>query len=323
MNAKKHIALAADGAFSVPLALSLYSLQCAVAHCEDYCIHLLDGGIERALLSSLKLDIRYYDVSSALKHLPASGRFPNSIYYRYLLPDIIPQDIRRIFYMDVDTMVCSDISALWDVDMGDCIMAACPWLVFAKAGQEYKPFVDHFTQRMGIAEDDEPYFYSSMLMMDLERMRQEQITRQLVETTELYPPSQLLWPDQDVLNVVLRGRIASLPLSYNVIPIFAQDIDLESSAARQAYHHPHIVHFAATKPNILTGAKYPFEDQFFALWKNSPWCYQIPYPLVSTYGMGACTKAILLTPIKLGISCPLFLRAYGRLLGLLRSLLSS
>lgn len=321
MNEKKHIALAADYSFSVPLALSLLSLQNAAKNPNEYSIHLLDGGVDRNLLKELSLEINYYDVSKDLRHLHASGRFPNSIYYRYLLPEILPSEIERVFYMDVDTMVCSDLSELWDFDMKGCIMAACPWMIYGKAGLEYKENVDNFTERFSIAQDNEPYFYSSMLMMDLNRMREEHISQQLIHVTEQTPASQLLWPDQDILNLVLRGRIACLPLSYNVIPLFAADISLESEEAKQAYANPHIVHFAATKPNILTGPKYPFEEEFFSLWRKSRWCKQIPYPLVSTYGMGKWQKRIILAPIKIGISSSNFLRFYGKCLKNIRAIL--
>lgn len=321
MEETRHIALAADASFSVPLALSLYSLQQQLREPERYRIHLLDGGIDRALLQSLSLDIRYYDLGGALAQLPASGRFPSSIYYRYMLPEILPSEIERVFYLDADTMIRRDIGELWELAMGESILAACPWEVFGQEGLQYKPLVEHFCQRMGIEEDEEPYFYSSMLMMNIQRMRQEQLSDELVQTTELYPASKLLWPDQDVLNIVLRGRMVKLPLSYNVIPLLAGEMDGESPEAQQAYANPHIIHFAATKPNILTGAKYPFEEEFFELWRQSPWKRLIPYPLVSTYGMAAWLKALILAPIKWGIASPRFLKAYGSCLKTLRCLL--
>lgn len=321
MEERRHIALAADATFSVPLALALYSLQKHLQEPQRYSIHLLDGGIERELLQPLELDIHYYEVGGLLRHLPASGRFPSSIYYRYMLPEILPAGIERVFYMDADTMLCGDISPLWEVDLGDCIMAACPWVIFGQEGLQYKDLVEQFCQRMGIREDEEPYFYSSMLLMDLKAMRREQICDELIQTTELYPPAKLLWPDQDVLNIVLRGRIAPLPLSYNVIPLFAADMQGESPEAKRAYAEAHIVHFAATKPNILTGPKYPFEEEFFELWRSSPWRQHIPYQLVSTYGMPRVVKKLILAPIKAGVAHPRFLRSYGLCLKILRALL--
>lgn len=322
MEQRKHIALAADASFSVPLALSLYSLQRNLSQPESYSIHLLDGGIKRELLEELELDIHYYEVGDKLHQLPASGRFPSSIYYRYMLPEILSSDIERVFYFDADTMVCRDISPLWDLDMGNNIIAACPWVIYGQAGLEYKPMVELFCQRMSIEEDDQPYFYSSMLMMDLKRMRHEGTCEALIQTTGNYPSSKLLWPDQDILNIVLRGRISPLPLSYNVIPLFAADVHHEGVDAQQAYAEAHIVHFAATKPNILTGAKYPYEDLFFELWRRSPWHRYIPYPLVSTYGMPSLVKTILLAPIKVGIGYPHLLKCYGRFLQMVRGMLN-
>ncbi len=322
MSSTLHLALAADKAFSVPLALCLYSLQKNVQEPARYCIHLLDGGIDKRELAPLELDIRYYDVGGILgKRFVSNGRLPAATYFRFLLPELLAPEIERVFFLDCDTLIRRDIAELWDCPLNGLPMAAPIWEVLGQSHrEEYSAVLHSFPERVGLKDSETPYFYASMLLMDLPRMREERICQKLIELTEQTPPEKLLWNDQDALNIVLRGRIAPLPAHCNVIPLFAGEMQGESPANQAAYKDPSIIHFAATKPNVLTGPKYPWEAEFFHFWRKSPWRRKIPYPLVSTYGMGKCFKAIILAPIHLAISCPLFLKFYGSLLNYVRRL---
>jgi len=324
MPCTRHIALVADANFSIPLALALYSLQRVLNEGNHYHIHILDGGIDRHQLAKLSeegspLHISYYPIEQELKSLPSAGRFPRSIYYRYLLPEILDASIERILYLDSDIIFLRDPEELWDIELGDAPLAACPWRIFGSYREKYAPYISNFPQRMGISAPTPPqeYYYSSMLMMNLKVMREEKTCQQLLDFTESHA-EQLIWPDQDAINAILAGRIRELPQHCNVIPLFAADISKESPAAQAAYAQASIIHFAATKPNILRGAQYPYEEQFFQLWQESPWKRQIPYPLVSTYGMNKFLKAILLAPIKLFIEHPRILQAYGKILNTIR-----
>ncbi len=322
MDQKYHIAFATDKDFQIPLALALYSLQRTQQHPEQFCVHILHGGIDRSIFEPLKLDLHFYKVENQLKELPAGGRFPTPIYYRFLLPDILPTSISKVLYLDCDIMVMRDITELWDIELDGSVMAACPWLIFGDYQEEYLPYVEQFPARLGVdapkKESRQHYFYSSFLMMDLSIMRDESVSAQLVRASQQIPAEKLLWPDQDVLNYVLMGRIASLPLSCNVIPLFARSIEQENQQAQQAYGDPLIIHFAATKPNILTGEKLPFERDFFRLWKSSPWASLIPYPLVSLRALPKLLRRLIELPIKLSIKRERLLRLYGRFLSMLR-----
>ncbi len=320
MEKQYHIAFAADRDFQIPLALALFSLERSLAQPELFCVHILHQGIDTELYSTLALDLRFYHVANALQDLPTARRFPTPIYYRFLLADILSPEIEKVLYLDCDIMVMQDISRLWDIPLEGAVLAACPWVVFGNYTEEYKPYVEQFPARLGVPQVSPPkrYYYSSFLMMDLSLMRREKISSQLVNASLELPPDKLIWPDQDVLNYVLRDRIASLPLSCNVIPLFAAEMQNESEEARHAYEQPMIIHFAATKPNILTGAKLPFEKQFFDMWRESPWSQTIPYPLVSLRKLPPLLKRIVELPIKLSIKHDSLLRLYGRFLSILR-----
>ena len=112
------------------------------------------------------------------------------ICYEYFLP----ATVKKVLQLDVDTIVLEDLSPLFDIDLGDAWAAA----VSEKQGC-YHPFgPDYFN--MGVA------------LFDLEKMREEKITDQLVG---LINTRKMRFTEQDAINSVGEGRIFELPVRFN------------------------------------------------------------------------------------------------------------
>lgn len=296
----------------------MHSMVQTAAAGTHYRFHILESGIDRRLVERGNFDCVFYDVRGQLADLPCGGRFPTSTYHRYLLPELLPTDIGKVLYLDCDIMVREDLRPLYDMPMGGMPLAAVPWLVLGSYREEFGKVLKSFPARMGLEDDGTPYFYSSMLLLDLEQMRAEQMTQKLVRRAAESAAGSLCWFDQDVINAEFRHRIATIPQRYNVIPLFLPTIDGESQEAQEAFRHPAIVHFAARKPNILIGPRDPMEEKFFRLWQQSPWKRCIPYPLVSLRELPPWMASLLRLPMRLCISRPTLLHLYGTLLNTLR-----
>lgn len=313
-----HIALSADQAFTVPLGLCLRSIMQSANDGTTYHFHILDSGVDRKLLQLGGFaNITWYDVTDKLRDLPCGGRFPTSIYHRFLLPQLLPETIERVIYLDSDTVVRRDLSELYHTDLGDTALAAVPWVVLGHYAEEFGQHLRSFPRRFNLPDDGTPYFYSSLLVMHLPTMRSMQIPQRLVAATR-HHTRELIWPDQDVLNAVLRGQITTLPLEYNVIPLFSEQLENESNEARAAYESPAIIHFAAMKPNILTGPRNRLEEDFFRFWQESPWSRSIPYPLISLSRLPRPAAALLNSLFTALLPFPGMLRLLGKVLNALR-----
>lgn len=141
-----------------------------------------------------RIDASLFDafpVPAELEHVT------QEMYYRFLLPDLLPQEDRTI-YSDVDVCCVGNIRPLWDTELGKNVLAA----VSEGASGEWKK------KYIGL-NGPEPYFYSGLLVMDLRKMRHEGAVQKLFEKT-CEMASQLSWPDQDVINLVFRNRILAL-----------------------------------------------------------------------------------------------------------------
>ena len=313
-----HIALSANQAFTVPLGLCLRSIIQSANADTKYHFHILDSGVDRKVLQLGGFtNITWYDVADKLRDLPCGGRFPTPIYHRFLLPQLLPDTIERVIYLDCDTVVRRDLGELYRTELGETAIAAVPWVVLGHYAEEFGQHLRSFPRRFGLADDGTPYFYSSLLVMQLPAMRSMQIPQRLIAATR-HHTRELIWPDQDVLNAVLRGQITPLPLEYNVIPLFSEQLENESQEARAAYAAPAIVHFAAMKPNILTGPRNALEQDFFRFWQESPWKQRIPYPLISLSRMPRPAAALLKAVFTALLPFPGLLRQIGKLLNALR-----
>ena len=319
MNTTVHIALSANAAFTIPLALCLRSIEQSAAPGTEYHFHILDSGVNRQLLMRGGFsNITWYNVADKMRDLPTCERFPSATYHRFLLPVLLPQEITRVIFLDCDTIVKRDLSDLYQTDLQGNTTAAVPWVVLGHYREEYGRHLRSFPARFSLTDDGTPYFYASLLVMDLAAMRRYGTTARVIETVRNTPREKLIWLDQDALNATLRGQITPLPLEYNVIPLFSEQLENESGEARAAYEHPAIVHFAAMKPNILTGPRNALEADFFRFWQQSPWKGCIPYPLISLSRMPAPVAALLNASFRQLLRWPKVLQSYGRLLAALR-----
>lgn len=290
-----HLAFASDSTCAVPLGIAILSLLRARPACIPFVFHVLDSGIPIRVQKQIEqlaeqdgCTVHFLPVRDQLAGLPCGGRFPIAVYHRFLLPELLPTDVERVLYLDADLVACRDVTPLFQFDLGGRPLGAPAWQVVGPFEREMGGLLRGFCSRMGLPEDGEPYFYSSQLLMDLTLMRREGLGDRLIRFAREADPAALAWPDQDVLNAALRGRIAALPCDCNVIPLFADAVLsgdtnpalprlYSDESLRAAYGNPLFIHYAASKPNVLRGPRSAYDTYFFDLWRNSPWRHSLPY----------------------------------------------
>lgn len=158
----------------------------------------------------LNCEIKFHFVdSSVFEKFPIPKELEHvtqEMYYRYLLPDILENEDRTI-YSDVDVLCVGDLRSLWELDLKGNILAA---VSEGEAGE--------FKKKLLGLEGDAPYFYSGLLVMDLETMRRENASAKLMENTLKYA-SRIVWPDQDMINLTFCNRILQLGPEWDGINI--------------------------------------------------------------------------------------------------------
>lgn len=110
---------------------------------------------------------------------------------RLALTKILPQH-DLVLYLDVDTIVRRDISALWRIDMLG--------YYFAGVTDIYQPVKGW------------PYINAGVMLMNLKELREDGMDDKLIQAvnTRWYK-----WNEQDAINDLCRGRIMTLDGAYN------------------------------------------------------------------------------------------------------------
>lgn len=155
-------------------------------------------------------DISFYPVDSNLSSYfnVDTGAWREIILARLLMASILPSDVRRILYLDGDTLCVDSLQELWNSNMGNSIIAGV-----------IEPTIDVRRKRALKMTEDEGYINSGVLLVDLEKWRAESIEQKLIDFCR--DNSEILFAsDQDALNVVLKGRILFLQPKYNFANTF-------------------------------------------------------------------------------------------------------
>ena len=174
-------------------------------------------------------------------------RYPLAAYYRLLLSELIP-DLNRIIYLDGDTIIYTDLTEMYNLEMGNNVMLG---------------FVDNSyykAEEFGIRTFK--YIVSGVLLINLKTIKRENISAKFFEFIDKYH-NKLTQEDQTVINIVLHGRIDFLPPKYGIWNFNNKDAVLyhnnyenknlgvkayDEKEILNAWNLPSILHFVRAKP---------------------------------------------------------------------------
>lgn len=127
---------------------------------------------------------------------PETGRYPLQIYYRLAAPLLLPPELDRILYLDVDTVILNSLMPLYTSDFGGAAFMAC---------SHTRKFMDRVNQaRLGL-EEGVRYLNSGVLMMNLDLLRDLVRLEDIRDYAEKYR-RRLILPDQDILTALFGDR---------------------------------------------------------------------------------------------------------------------
>src|SRR5699024_8731803 len=74
-----------------------------------------------------RLGVTYYPViigKDEFQDAPTSKRYPETIYYRLLAHEYLPQDLDKVLYIDADILCLNDISTIYEMKLDNFLYAA-------------------------------------------------------------------------------------------------------------------------------------------------------------------------------------------------------
>ena len=130
----------------------------------------------RLIFTALQYDqkIEFYNVETCIPEL--RQRFPIidhyyatfATFYRFLIPQFLPETIDRVIYFDADVIVDLDINDFWTSDLDSKLIGAIPEV---KSGLPIERAMQMFSPcQKGFVKPDE-YFNAGVLIFDLDQTR--------------------------------------------------------------------------------------------------------------------------------------------------------
>lgn len=255
-----NIALCTDENFSIPALVCLTSVfeNNKDEKCHVYV--LTDGISDKAHGKFMRLSTIYnrtIDVIIIDKHqfegLIVNERFPISMYYRFILPEILPE-IDKVLYLDCDIIVRHSLKEMYDTDLKGNAVAAI-------VGESCDDI--HWTNMLRLKS---PYFNSGVLLINLNFWRKNDIPLKLIKWTA-HNPILCSLPDQNALNKVLEGHIIYLNYTYNYQEWWFGDMTnwvhySKWDEIRAIGENPVIVHFCEAEKPWFIECKNPYQKEF-------------------------------------------------------------
>ena len=223
-----------------------------------YDIHILNAGLKFENRFMLKrhetnsetnnVSICFDNISKYIEGIKKNFQnlyhFSLATYYRLFIQSLFPE-YSKILYLDCDIVVTGDISKLWEVDLGDNMIAG----VVEKFIATTPEFRDYANYAVGVNPDK--YINAGILSINLDKFREYKVEETFSYLLSTYN-FDTVDPDQMYLNYLCNGRVLHLPCGWNYT---------------QAYEVPeggmNIIHYAlAKKPWQFDGVP---RDEYF--WK--------------------------------------------------------
>ena len=273
MNDKINIVFASDDNYAQHIAVVIASIMAKTK--EEVCFFVINDNISSEKIAKLKntavklnTTVEFIAVQEEqFKNVYLSGHVSKAAYFRLALADIMPDDIEKVIYLDVDLLVYDDIKNLWQNDIKKYALAAVPDFGIMASNRLCRQKKEVIGLPKGKA-----YFNSGVLLINLKKWRQENYTKQILE---IINENQFPHHDQDALNKLFMNNWLTLDLRWNIIPpvynLFPKVLfnKFFRKQALEAKRNPAIVHYAGRyKPWEFTYHQ-GFNDMYYKYLKKT------------------------------------------------------
>lgn len=258
--------------YAYVMLTSLFENQ--TSDCQVY-VYLLQSGLKKGEKECLQELVESYegrmhwlnvDVSVFPANISLLRYWSLEAYYRLMLQDILPEEVDRILYLDIDIIVNKPLDELYDMDFEGKLLCACsePFSgAFADARDLiFKEFIN---QKF-------VYFNSGVLLLNIESMRKKYCLEDYLKAAEKLN-YQMVTPDQDLLNYVHWQEVKYIDASkYNLYARFAYNCGVRYEEVKEKVT---IIHFLGNKPWNGKAERFDIEQLWWDYAEMTPFYEEI------------------------------------------------
>jgi lipopolysaccharide biosynthesis glycosyltransferase len=204
------IVTATNNEYAPHLAVMLFSLLENKKSPNPLLIYVMETDLSQANKQKLKaitarkrVKLKFIEMEKRDAPYLVFGHVSKESYYRIHIPDILP-NLKKVLYLDCDMIVHDDITRLWETEVDGHFLAA----VEDPAG----PY-----RYEDLAVPEHHYFNAGVLLLNLEKWREDGISDQVMNFLSDHP-DKIWWWDQDALNAILHAKWLRLDMKWNYQP---------------------------------------------------------------------------------------------------------
>lgn len=238
----------------------------------NHSINIIDRFLLKLLIGKTN-NVKFFNMSKKFDNL-FQGFWSTAMYYPILLPSLCND--KRILFLDADTVILGSLIPFYNTNLDGYYCAAVKdygldiqmkkgktKLKINKKGH-FMTISDFMHNKLKFTESElQNYFNSGVLLLNLEKIRQDKIENKMIDYVK---NRDLMFPDQDCLNVFFKNKTKLMPYKYNYQVISNYCIELFDENDVKNYKeyinrnkNPLIIHYL-NKPfrnlNVLFGDKY-------------------------------------------------------------------
>ncbi len=171
---------------------------------DSYTAYILHSDITDEDMKMIEKDIsplfdcRFIKVDDSLfADFPETARYPRQIYYRLSAPQLLPENLERILYLDVDLVVINPLKQLYESDFeGNCCIACTHTAKLLTALNR---------ARLNMPENA-CYINTGVMLLNLSMLR-ELLSPEAVRRYTEKNFRRFILPDQDIFSALCGDRV--------------------------------------------------------------------------------------------------------------------
>lgn len=189
-------------------------------------------------------------------------------FYRFVLADLLKSESDRVLYLDGDIMCRGNLQELADMDLGQAVAAVV---------------TDRLQKRQMKQIGTTGFFNAGAMVVHISEWVRQDIFHKVVDMSHdslTKIDSQgyykgwngLRYNDQNILNVILDGKVIWLPRKYNYIYKLNRAALFHPQDQNEDYRKQIVLHFAGSvKPWHDWTINWPVVKEYRQIWLESPW----------------------------------------------------
>lgn len=217
--------------------------------------YLMHSELETSDFEWIKNQLSEYDISilplkidnnKFSSKVPVTVEWSLETYYRLLLFDILPNEIDRILYLDVDMIINKDISSLYSLSFENKEMIVCK---NSNGFSKIKTDDGYIIQKAKFDSKNlsmDNYFNAGLLLINVTKCRNEHISFSTYLNAMDFWEYQMPEQDQDILNFVHGGKVKFV--DWEKYDFFACLNIYNKFSYEEVKNNTYIIHFAGEKP---------------------------------------------------------------------------